>query len=82
MVFVETKRDRGGTVPVGTALSSRPPDRSRRADFPHRAPTFGLRASKALIRPGVRDTRTRERKAGFESFGLFHRPPSTLAAPL
>jgi hypothetical protein len=26
-------------VPVGTALSGRPPDRARRADFPHRAPT-------------------------------------------
>lgn len=32
-------------VPVGTALAGRPPDRSRRADFPHRAPTFGLRST-------------------------------------
>ena len=34
------------TVPVGTALSGRPPDRARRADFPHRAPTLGQRAAK------------------------------------
>ena len=32
-------RSPGAFVPVGTALSGRPPDRSRRADFPHRAPT-------------------------------------------
>ena len=33
-------------VPVGTALSGRPPrDRTRRADFPHRAPTSGQRAA-------------------------------------
>ena len=44
-------REKGGAtflveVPVGTALSGRPPDRSRRADFPHRAPTSGQRAAK------------------------------------
>ncbi len=43
-------------VPVGTALSGRPPDRTRRADFPHRAPTFGLRNNKALLRPRVDDS--------------------------
>jgi len=29
-------------VPVGTALAGRPPDRTRRAGLPHRAPTSGL----------------------------------------
>jgi four helix bundle protein len=33
-------------VPVGTALSGGPPDRTRRADFPHRAPTSGQRSAK------------------------------------
>jgi hypothetical protein len=33
-------------APVGTALEGRPPDRSRRADFPHRAPTLGQRVAK------------------------------------
>ena len=50
------KRNRGGQkghrgsrlkVPVGTPLSGRPPDRALRAVFPHKAPTFGLRASDA-----------------------------------
>jgi hypothetical protein len=36
----------GLPAPVGTALAGRPPDRSRRADFPHRAPTLGQRAAK------------------------------------
>jgi hypothetical protein len=44
-------------VPVGTPLSRGPPDRARRADFPHRAPTLGLRASKTLLGPGVGDSR-------------------------
>ena len=35
-------------VPVGTALSGRPPDRTRRADFPHRAPTLGQRRAKRV----------------------------------
>jgi hypothetical protein len=39
-------------VPVGTALSGRPPDRTRRADFPHRAPTSGQRVAKRLSGQG------------------------------
>ena len=69
-------------VPVGTALSGRPPDRTRRADFPHRAPTFGLRAIEALLGPGVHDTRHRKWVAKFEALGLLHRPSGTLASPL
>jgi hypothetical protein len=60
----------GVDAPVGTVLSGRPPDRARRADFPHRAPTFGLRASEARARPGVHDTRGRKRIAGSEALGL------------
>ena len=37
--------------PVGTALSGRPPDRTRRADFPHRAPTSSQTST--LGRDGV-----------------------------
>jgi len=40
------------SVPVGTALSGRPPDRTRRADFPHRAPTSGQRVAKRLSGQG------------------------------
>src|SRR5450432_2863572 len=36
-------------VPVGTALSGRPPDRTRRAGFPHRAPTLGQRSAKRVV---------------------------------
>src|SRR4051812_13273920 len=39
-------------VPVGTALSGRPPDRTRRADFPHRAPTSGQRHAKRSVGQG------------------------------
>ena len=69
-------------VPVGTALSGRPPDRAPQADFPHEAPTFGLRASEASNGPGVYDARFRKRIAGFESLRLLHRPSGTLASPL
>ena len=72
----------GAYVPVGTALSGRPPDRAPQADFPHEAPTFGLRASEASNGPGVYDARFRKRIAGFESLRLLHRPSGTLASPL
>jgi hypothetical protein len=32
---------RPGAIPVGTALAGGPPDRSRRAELPHRAPASG-----------------------------------------
>jgi hypothetical protein len=70
-------------VPVGTAPSGRPPDRTRRADFPHRAPTFGLRRSiEALRRPGVNDVRYRKWIPGFEALDLLDVPSRALAAPL
>jgi len=45
-------------VPVGTALSSRAPDRTRRADFPHRAPTLGQRRAKRVRGQGCANLRT------------------------
>ncbi len=68
--------------PVGTAPSGRPPDRARRADFPHRAPTFGLRASEAHARPRVHDAWDGKRISGFEASGFVGRPASALASPL
>ena len=69
-------------VPVGTALSGRPPDRTRRADFPHRAPTFGLRQSETLLRPGVNDAGLEKRVATLEAFRLRHVPVCALAPPM
>src|SRR5882724_3463048 len=41
----------GGAIPVGTALSGRPPDKSRHADFPHRASTLGQRRQRLARSP-------------------------------
>src|ERR1019366_6346406 len=51
-------------------------------DFPHRAPTFGLRASESPIGPGVDDTRVRKRIASVEMLVLADRPPRALVPPL
>ena len=69
-------------VPVGTALSGRPPDRSRRADFPHRAPTLGLRASVRQRRPGMMESRQRKREVLLELRELLPSPRCALAPPL
>jgi len=68
--------------PVGTPLSRGPPDRARRADFSHRAPTLGLRASKALLGPGVGNAGLEKWKAPLEILFVPDRKPRTLAPPL
>ena len=75
------QRPRASGVAVGTALSGCPPDRTRRADFPHRAPTSGQRAAKRVSGHGWVI-------AGFGSgkrascAALVVRPSCTLTPPL
>ena len=69
-------------VPVGTRLSPRPPDRTRRADFPHRAPTLGLTLKEPHVGPGMDDAGSREREAFEEAGPLSLSPPSSLTPPL
>jgi len=65
--FRELASEMGLIIPVGTALSGRPPDRAGRADFPHRAPTLGLRAREPSLEPfkglRVKEARSREWEA-------------------
>ncbi len=51
------------TIAVGTALTGRPPRRSQRALLTHWAPALGSDV-KALVRPGMADTYTRDPVVG------------------
>src|ERR1019366_6800914 len=53
-----------------------PPGQNPRADFPHWAPTFGLRASETPLRAGMYDTRWRKRVADVEALRFLDGPPA------
>lgn len=60
---------------------TRPPDRTRRADFPHRAPTLGNSGREPFGRPRVKDRGHRKGEALGEAMELFRVPPAALAPP-
>src|SRR5262249_196320 len=79
---VRRAKTRSLKVPVGTPLSRRPPDRTLRADFPHKAPTSGLRVSNAKLRPGMNDLWCWKWEKRLEASASLNRPPCPLAPSL
>src|SRR5262249_20747537 len=69
-------------VPVGTRLSSRPPDRTGRAEFPHPAPTSGMPFKEPHPGPRMHDAGRWQGESLQKASPLSLLPPTSLAAAL